>query len=88
MSKLGFYLEELGYIADNGRPAIETLAKDVSDLVTAGNYRNAFDEFTSLGEFVNEKAGAIAVNLAYIVEKKTQETPDSRGRYRLSGKRR
>ncbi|XP_026733002.1 serine carboxypeptidase-like 51 [Trichoplusia ni] len=78
MSKLGFYLEELGYIADNGRPAIETLAKDVSDLVTAGNYRNAFDEFTSLGEFVNEKAGAIAVNLAYIVEKKTQETPNSR----------
>ncbi|CAD0199722.1 unnamed protein product [Chrysodeixis includens] len=79
MSKLGFYLEELGYIADNGRPAIETLAKDINDLVSVENYSNAFDVFASLGEFVNEKAGAIAVNLAYIVEKKTQETSDSRG---------
>lgn len=77
LTKLGFYLEELGYIDANGRAAIETLSEDVSSSVSGGQLRDAFDKFITLGDFVNEKAGAVAVNLGHIVDKLTREA--SRG---------
>ncbi|KAJ8721620.1 hypothetical protein PYW07_002395 [Mythimna separata] len=73
MTKLGFYLEELGYIDANGRDAIETLSKETTQLVQGENYEDAFDKFISLGQFVNENAGATAVNLGNIVQKLTRE---------------
>lgn len=73
LTKLGFYLEELGYIDANGRAAIETLSEDVSSSVSGGQLRDAFDKFITLGDFVNEKAGAVAVNLGHIVDKLTRE---------------
>lgn len=73
MTKLGFYLEELGYIDANGRDALESLSEETTQLVQADDLENAFDRFISLGEFVNENAGAVAVNLGNIVEKLTRE---------------
>uniref|UniRef100_A0A2A4K3U2 Uncharacterized protein n=1 Tax=Heliothis virescens TaxID=7102 RepID=A0A2A4K3U2_HELVI len=74
MTKLGFYLEELGYIDGNGRTAIESLSEETTAAVNLGNLGNAFDKFISMGQFVNENAGAIAVNLGHIVEKLTRQT--------------
>lgn len=78
MTKLGFYLEELGYIDDNGRTAIETLSQNTNNLVISGNLETAFNNFISLGDFINENAGAVAVNLGYIVEKLTRGSSNSR----------
>lgn len=72
MTKLGFYLEELGYIDAKGRDAIETLSGETTQLV-GEDLENAFDKFISLGQFVNDNAGAVAVNLGNIVEKQTRE---------------
>ncbi|KAJ8730911.1 hypothetical protein PYW08_002324 [Mythimna loreyi] len=73
MTKLGFYLEELGYIDANGRDAIETLSRETTQLVQDKKLEDAFDKFVSLGQFVNENAGATAVNLGNIVQKLTRE---------------
>ncbi|XP_050674158.1 retinoid-inducible serine carboxypeptidase-like isoform X2 [Leptidea sinapis] len=77
LTKLGFYLEELGYIDGLGREAIENFSNTTSHLVSRNLFDEAFDQFVSLGEFVNEEAGAIAVNLAYIVQKITRNSTDS-----------
>lgn len=74
LTKLGFYLEELGYIETNGRSAVENFSKQISSLVQTEAYEEAFDQFTSLGSFVNENTGAVAVNLAHIVEKLTRNS--------------
>lgn len=73
LTKLGFYLEELGYVDANGRSAIENLSSDISNLVNDGQVGDAFDIFINLGDFINDNAGAVAVNLAHIVEKLTRE---------------
>ncbi|XP_050347228.1 uncharacterized protein LOC126771405 [Nymphalis io] len=72
LSKLGFYLEELGYIDGKGREATENLSNTITDLVRSEEYENAFNHFISLGSFINENAGAVAVNLGNIVEKITR----------------
>ncbi|XP_072938871.1 uncharacterized protein [Epargyreus clarus] len=69
LTKLGFYLEELAYIDANGRDAIERLSYDVNELVNERKYEDAFDDFILLGDFVNERAGAVAVNLRHIIDK-------------------
>ncbi|XP_034826870.1 retinoid-inducible serine carboxypeptidase-like [Maniola hyperantus] len=71
LTKLGFYLEQLGYIDGRGRGAVENFSETTNSLVQSDKLQDAFDHFTSLGYFVNEDAGAIAVNLAHIVEKLT-----------------
>ncbi|CAH2080287.1 unnamed protein product, partial [Iphiclides podalirius] len=72
LNQLGFYLEELGYIDRNGRNAIEELSATVNNYTNHEQYEEAFDLFVTLGEFINENAGAIAVNLNHIVEKLTR----------------
>lgn len=72
LTKLGFYLEEMGYIDANGRSAIEHYTDTTYDLVNKGEYDQAFDKFMALGQFVNEDAGAVAINLWNIVEKMTK----------------
>lgn len=74
LTRLGFYLEELAYVDGNGRGAIERFSDEVNGLVDDGQLEEAFDKFMSLNEIVNENAGAVAVNLGYIVEKLTRET--------------
>ncbi|KAL0880820.1 hypothetical protein ABMA27_002005 [Loxostege sticticalis] len=71
LSQLGFYLEELAYVDDNGRAAIENFANETKHLVDEGQLGEAYEKFLSLGEFVNNNAGAVAVNLGQIVEKLT-----------------
>ncbi|XP_047530468.1 retinoid-inducible serine carboxypeptidase-like [Vanessa atalanta] len=72
LTKLGFYLEELGYIDEKGRAAIKNLSNTITDLVSSEEYESAFNHFISLGSFINENAGAVAVNLDHIVEKMTR----------------
>lgn len=69
LTKLSFYLWELGYVDENGREAIERFSEETNDLVNNGQLGAAFDHFLSLGEYINEIAGAVAVNLGHIVEK-------------------
>lgn len=69
LTKLGFYLEELGYIDNDGRTEIENLSHETSSLVQDEKYGEAMDKFLTLGDFINEDAGAVAVNLEYIVDK-------------------
>ncbi|KAI8422471.1 hypothetical protein MSG28_006296 [Choristoneura fumiferana] len=69
LTKLSFYLWELGYVDENGREAIERFSKETTDLVNNGQLGAAFDHFLSLGEYTNEIVGAAAVNLGHIVEK-------------------
>ncbi|XP_013187348.1 uncharacterized protein LOC106132467 [Amyelois transitella] len=78
LSKLGFYLEELGYIDGRGRETIETFSSEINTLVSDENYDDAFEQFLTLGEIVNDNAGAIAVNLGYIIQKLTREETSSR----------
>ncbi|XP_038214574.1 retinoid-inducible serine carboxypeptidase-like [Zerene cesonia] len=74
LTKLGFYLEELAYVDGNGRAAIEEFSTSLSSLVSSKNFEEAFNQFFSLGEFINERAGAVAVNVGYIVEKLTRNS--------------
>ncbi|KAG6456650.1 hypothetical protein O3G_MSEX009847 [Manduca sexta] len=74
LTKLGFYLEELGYIDGNGRSAVENISNIINKAVNEERFGEAFDRLLSLGKFVNENAGAVAVNLGHIVEKLTQES--------------
>ncbi|CAG4985680.1 unnamed protein product [Colias eurytheme] len=74
LTNLGFYLEELAYVDGDGRAAIEEFSSSLSYLVSTKNLEEAFDQFLSLGEFINEKAGAVAVNMGYIVEKLTRNS--------------
>ncbi|KAJ0175694.1 hypothetical protein K1T71_008853 [Dendrolimus kikuchii] len=80
LTKLGFYLEELGYIDANGRSAIENLSNETNSLVSTEHLEVAFDKFITLGDFVNDYAGAIAVNLGHIVEKLTRDSTDYFGK--------
>lgn len=80
LTKLGFYLEELAYVDGRGRTALDNLSDETYSLVQQEQYGEAFDKFLSLGEFVNE-AGAVAVNLGFIVEKLTNATESTRGMY-------
>lgn len=73
LTKLGFYLEELGYIYNPGREAIEILTAETQELISNGQLSEAFENFASLGDIVNE-AGAVAVNLRHIVEKLTDSS--------------
>ncbi|KOB74182.1 Retinoid-inducible serine carboxypeptidase [Operophtera brumata] len=67
LTKLGFYLEELGYIDASGRAAVEGLSTETTSLVQEEQYGEALDKFLSLGEFVNQEAGGVAVNLGFII---------------------
>ncbi|CAH0692929.1 unnamed protein product [Chilo suppressalis] len=73
MTKLGFYLEELAYIDNKGREAIENLSNEINESINQGSLEAAYNSFLTLDKFVNENAGAVAVNLNYIVEKLTQD---------------
>ncbi|KAM3964303.1 uncharacterized protein ACR2FA_001796 [Aphomia sociella] len=83
LSKLGFYLEELGYVDDVGRDVIENLSNETSKLVDDGRYEAAFDKFLSLSQIVNDEAGAVAVNLGYIVDKLTRQSSTISGDFGL-----
>ncbi|XP_045447587.1 retinoid-inducible serine carboxypeptidase-like [Melitaea cinxia] len=74
LTKLGFYLEELGYIDSDGRVRVDNYTNGIQTLVASESYEQAFGYFTSLEQFINENAGAVAVNLNYIVEKLTRVT--------------
>ncbi|XP_059049636.1 uncharacterized protein LOC131844708 [Achroia grisella] len=74
LTKLGFYLEELAYVDNFGRDALESFAEETNKLVEDEKYGEAFDKFLTLDEVVNKEAGAVAVNLARIVDKLTQES--------------
>ncbi|CAG4972060.1 unnamed protein product [Parnassius apollo] len=74
LTKLGFYLEELAYIDGNGRNAIEEFSTSINNYTNDEQFETAFDTFLSLGTYVNEYAGAIAVNLNYIIDKLSQNT--------------
>ncbi|CAG9785547.1 unnamed protein product [Diatraea saccharalis] len=76
ITKLGFYLEELAYVDFSGRAAIESLSNEINELVDQGKLESAYDHFLTLDKFINENAGAVAVNLEYIVEKVTRESND------------
>ncbi|XP_075974951.1 retinoid-inducible serine carboxypeptidase-like [Anticarsia gemmatalis] len=78
MTKLGFYLEELGYIDGKGRTAVENLSEQTNALVNSGSLEAAFNNFFTLDTFVNGDGGAVAVNLRNIVEKVTREPSESR----------
>lgn len=82
LTKLGFYLEELGYIDSDGRVRVDNYTNGIQTLVASESYEQAFGYFTSLGQFINENAGAVAVNLNYIVEKLTRVT--NRGNFYLN----
>lgn len=58
----------MGYIDAPGREAIETLSNETQDFLSNGHLSEAFEQFASLGDAVNQ-AGAIAVNLHDIIEK-------------------
>ncbi|XP_053612515.1 uncharacterized protein LOC128676434 [Plodia interpunctella] len=73
LTKLGFYLEELAYIDGKGREIIENFSSETNTMIYNENYGDAFDHFLTLGDIVNDNAGAIAVNIGYIVEKLTKE---------------
>ncbi|XP_063389518.1 uncharacterized protein LOC134672158 [Cydia fagiglandana] len=73
LTKLSFYLYELGYVDEDGRTAIDNFSKETNDLVDNGQLGAAFDHFLSLGEYTNENAGSVAVNLGHIVEKLTRD---------------
>ncbi|XP_052754686.1 uncharacterized protein LOC113520990 isoform X2 [Galleria mellonella] len=74
LTKLGFYLEELAYVDNNGRNVLETFSNETRQLVADGQNGEAFDKFLSLGRVINEEAGAVAVNLAFIADKLTRES--------------
>ncbi|CAH2263460.1 retinoid-inducible serine carboxypeptidase-like [Pararge aegeria] len=74
LTKLGFYLNQLGYVDSKGKATIESFSEQTNSLVQSEAFQEAFDQFTSLGNFVNEKTGAVAVNLAHIVEKLTRDS--------------
>lgn len=73
MTKLGFYLEELGYIDGKGRTVIENFSSLTTSLVEREDFIEAYNQFNSLRHFVNNEAGAVAVNLDNIVEKLTKD---------------
>ncbi|CAG9578654.1 unnamed protein product [Danaus chrysippus] len=74
LTKLGYYLEELAYIDGKGRIEIESFSNLTYSLVQSESFEQAFDQFSSLDNFVNENAGAVSVNLNYIVEKLRRES--------------
>lgn len=73
LTKLGFYLEELGYIDGKGRIVIEDFSSLTTSLVERGDFVEAYNRFSSLRYLVNNEAGAVAVNLQNIVEKLTRD---------------
>lgn len=79
LTKLGYYLEELAYIDGRGRTEIESFSNLTYSLVQSESFERAFDQFSSIDNFVNDNAGAVSVNLNYIVEKLTRES--NRGTY-------
>ncbi|XP_032515528.2 uncharacterized protein LOC116768799 [Danaus plexippus] len=74
LTKLGYYLEELAYIDGRGRTEIESFSNLTYSLVQSESFERAFDQFSSIDNFVNNNAGAVSVNLNYIVEKLTRES--------------
>lgn len=72
LTKLGFYMEEWGYVDANGRAEIEQLSEETLRFVNEGKYADALSNFINLEDFINEKAGAVAVNLRHLVEKMTR----------------
>lgn len=74
LTKLGFYLEEMGYVDATGRAVIEDFASETNSLVNSGQYEEAYDKFLTLGQLVNEEAGTVAVNLGRIIDKLTRNT--------------
>ncbi|XP_026315806.1 retinoid-inducible serine carboxypeptidase-like [Hyposmocoma kahamanoa] len=69
LTKLGFYLEEMGYIDATGRAVIEGFSAETNRLVNNEDYEEAYDKFLSLGRIVEEEAGTVAVNLRRITDK-------------------
>ncbi|CAK1540402.1 unnamed protein product [Leptosia nina] len=74
LTKLGFYLEELAMIDGTGRAAVEDFSASVNTLLSEDKLEEAFDKFITLGDFVNDQAGAFAANIGRIVEKLTPES--------------
>ncbi|KAJ2942671.1 hypothetical protein O0L34_g2142 [Tuta absoluta] len=72
LTKLGFYLDEMGYVDSTGRVIVEEFTSELNDLVTAGQMDEAFDKFSSLEQFLNEEVGAAAINLRYLIQKLTR----------------
>lgn len=74
LSKLGCYLEEWAYVDAVGRAAVEELSQNTINLVNDEKYAEAFSNLLNLTEFVNDKGGAVAVNLHHIIEKLTKSS--------------
>ncbi|KAL4715372.1 hypothetical protein ACJJTC_015143 [Scirpophaga incertulas] len=73
-TKLGFYLEELGYIDGKGRKAIEEFSDEVNHAVTEHRYEEAYRMFLKLEYIVNKNANAVSVNLERILDKMSQDS--------------
>lgn len=82
LTKLGFYLEEMGYIDGRGRAAVESFSNEANSLVNGERFEEAFDKFATLGDVVNE-AGAVAVNLGHIVKKLQQGSTSGKFLYKV-----
>lgn len=64
----------MGYIDATGRSVIEEFSSETNNLASSERYEEAYDKFLSLGQIVNEEAGAVAVNLERIIDKLTRHT--------------
>ncbi|GBP20462.1 Retinoid-inducible serine carboxypeptidase [Eumeta japonica] len=84
MTRLGFYLEELGYIDANGREVVEGLAERTLNALEQNDSAGAFDNFLALEETVSNEAGAVAVNIKYIIDKLTRNQTEGFGGQRVS----
>ncbi|XP_049867855.1 retinoid-inducible serine carboxypeptidase-like [Pectinophora gossypiella] len=78
LTELGFYLDEMGYVDPAGRVIVEAFSEELSALVDGGQFEEAFDKFLTLGDFLNEEAGTVAVNLNYIIQKLTRTSTAAR----------
>lgn len=80
LTKLGFYLEEMGYIDYVGRNSIEGLSTQITSLVDQQRFMEAFFLFLGLEDFVNVEGETEAINLGNIVEKLTRTTNTKRSK--------
>lgn len=64
----------MGYIDARGRAVIEDFSIETNNLVSSGDYGDAYEKFLSLGRLVEEEAGTVAVNLGRIIDKLIRNT--------------
>ncbi|KAI5633233.1 serine carboxypeptidase domain-containing protein [Phthorimaea operculella] len=74
LTKLGFYLDEMGYVDPTGRVVVEEFVSELNALVDAGQMEEAFDKFLTLESFLNEEVGTAAINLRHLIQKLTRGT--------------